>query len=129
VSDEANVELAQALMSGFGTQDGFLSMLTDEVVIVPSLVIDEGTLRGGAAVRRWLEAIEVSYDEYRADGDGYEPGASGRVLVSGSILVRPRGVAAEHARPAFWVITIEDGRVAAIVSYANEECARKAAGL
>ncbi len=129
MADRDALELAREVLAAWGQPGRFLPLLAADVVIVPSVVIDEATVRGIDGVRRWLTAIADAYDVYEVVADEFLGGTTGRVLVAGSIVVRPKGVRRGHVRASFWVLTIDGDKVRSIVSYTDEPQARDAAGL
>jgi ketosteroid isomerase-like protein len=81
---------------------------------------DEGVFRGHEATRRYMEAVEESFEEVYAVVDGGLAVGDIAVLV-GSIHYRGRGSGLEADEPTIWVLTFRDGKLLRFQAFRDPE--------
>jgi ketosteroid isomerase-like protein len=135
-----NLELVRRLYAGLataGSPDDFERRLTDDalsrfldpgiewVAVTDSLLASE-RYRGFDGVRRYWREFVSAWESYRVEPLRYDD-AGDRVAVVVRIVARTHELEVEETRSS--LLTVRDGRVIRVESFASPEGARKAAGL
>ena len=133
---ESNVEIVQAQIEAFNRGDfsAAIDALDEDVEWqVPDVAALDapvsGLLRGKREMienfRQWFEA----WDSYRFEVTEIRAGRGGGVFVAGVQTGRGRGSGLDVTLPTFHVVTVREGKVARMRSFAKREDALEAAGL
>ena len=135
-----NVELVRRLyaeLAGEGATQEFVQRLTDDAlsrfldpgiewVAVPHSLLAVDSYRGFDGVRRFWGEFLSTWESYKVEPlEFYDAGDQVAVVVH--IVGRTHELAIDETRSS--LLTIRDGRVVRVLSYADPEGAREAAGL
>jgi ketosteroid isomerase-like protein len=135
-----NIELVRRLyaeLAGEGATQEFVQRLTDDAlsrfldpgiewVAVPHSLLAVDSYRGFDGVRRFWGEFLSTWESYKVEPlEFYDAGDQVAVVVH--IVGRTHELAIDETRSS--LLTIRDGRVVRVLSYADPEGAREAAGL
>ena len=128
---QENLELVEEAWraTNRGDTDALLDLVTDDVDLrPPAHMLDGITFRGHAGVRAWMERQAESWSEL--EGSPHELASVGDQL---AMAIDMRLIGHESRVPvnqrAFFVYTLREGKVAAIIAYPGEREALEALGL
>jgi len=131
MATEDNTAVVRGAVEAFsrGDFDDFLAFFHPEVEVSSTVLLDAaGPYRGHQGVREWVEVVFGHFDEVRLEP--LEMLADGpRVIVDARVHVRGKASGVPVSREVGYVMTIREGKIAAIRTYPSGDEAREAAEL
>lgn len=125
-----NVEIVKKAAAAIerGDVEAIFELGTEDALYLPGRSALQGGYVGRAGMRKWLADTAETFEYYAADWTEFHD-AGDKVVMIGTVTVRPRGGGPEARIPGAFVFTFEDGKIVRAEDLRDRTAALESVGL